>query len=478
MPVFGMAPLQGVPYLSGQQLFVLPRISSEKSLSLYKPIPISMSKDKKIQWLFEELSDWEAEGIVDQNQAQRIRARYDANATSPDYDIAFIIAGVLGTLLVGGGIVLIVAYNWEELSQTMRTALSFAPLVVAQVIYGYAYFRQPDSIAWVESASVFLMLMIAASIGLISDTYHLWGNPEDFLWYWLLLSIPLLYLMNSSLVTMVYLIGIATWTVQVRGSESVWYWALLAAALPHIILNLSKKKEHIRRNLLGWVLSISFIFSWFGTIENNISDYPIFGTTLIFSLFFLLGTLTFSRDRHFIQLPFSTFAVIGTFIFLLLLTFDFDYSDFSWNAIVFGEKYTPAAGTINFGVLALFVAGNLWLGVREFSRHRPVGYFIIFLPLFALLLMGIERSGAESLALILANLYLLAWGIAYLVEGIQSRNMNLVNLGMLIVLLLATARFFDTDWSPLLKGAAFIVLGSGFLFANWRLARRLKATGK
>jgi uncharacterized membrane protein len=82
-----------------------------------------MSKDKKIQWLFEELSDWEAEGIVDQNQAQRIRARYDANAASPDYDIAFIIASVLGTLLVGGGIVLIVAYNWEDLSQTMRTAI-------------------------------------------------------------------------------------------------------------------------------------------------------------------------------------------------------------------------------------------------------------------------------------------------------------------------------------------------------------------
>lgn len=433
-----------------------------------------MANEKNIRWLFEELPDWIADGLVDETQAQRLRARYDADEANPDYNIAFIIASVLGTLLVGGGIVLIVAYNWENLSSNWRAVLSFAPLIVAQVIYGYAYFRKRDSIAWTESAATFLMLMLAASIGLISDTYQIWGKPEDFLWYWIVWSIPLMYLTNASLVTIIYLIAAAIWAVQMRGSDSVWYWALLAAAIPHVVLNLRQDKEAIRRNLLGWALCLTCMFGWFSTIETAISEYVLLGTALILSIFLILGTYTFSRNRHFIQLPFSTFAVVGTFIFLLLLTFDFDFSDFAWREVVYGEKYTPTAGMINFGILILLLASYGWLGIREFAKQSPVGYFILFLPLFAFAVLLIERSGADILALILTNFYLLAWGIIYLIEGIQKRNMNLVNLGMLIILLLATARFFDTDWSPLIKGIAFIILGACFLLANWRLSKHLK----
>jgi hypothetical protein len=50
-----------------------------------------------------------------------------------------------------------------------------------------------------------------------------------------------------------------------------------------------------------------------------------------------------------------------------------------------------------------------------------------------------------------------------------------VNIGMFFILTLATARFFDTHWSLLIKGVIFVLLGVGFLIANIMLSRRLAA---
>ncbi|MDX1939375.1 MAG: DUF2157 domain-containing protein [Saprospiraceae bacterium] len=436
-----------------------------------------MVNKKYIKWLYEQLPEWLEQGLIGPDQAEKLRTHYGETDDKPDYNIAFIVAGILGALLIGGGIVLIVAYNWEDFSKTTRTILSFAPLIVAQIIFGYAYFQKRDSIAWAESTSAFLMLMVAASIALVSQTYHIWGDAESFLFIWLALSIPLMYLLNSSLVTIIYLIGIASWTMQIYDGESVWYWALLAAALPHLFLNLRKQNEPIRRNLLGWGLVLSFIFGWFGTIENNIAEYNFIGTALIFSLFYLLGQKLFTHSA-FIYRPFQVFAVSGAFITLLFYTyatFNFDASSFDAYAIVFGKRYEQWAGLINFTVLIIIALSFLFLFFQNFIQRKLSVHFIAFLPFFAAILLLIGRANQSGLVTVLANLFLLAWGIAYLVEGIRERKMGWVNLGMLFILVLATARFFDTDWSFVVKGVAFIILGAAFLTANWVLARRLKS---
>lgn len=78
---------------------------------------------------------------------------------------------------------------------------------------------------------------------------------------------------------------------------------------------------------------------------------------------------------------------------------------------------------------------------------------------------------------LLANVFLLLWGISYLYSGIQHSRMGLVNLGMLIILMLIAFRFFDTEWSYLAKGIAFVLLGIAFLTVNWLLSKRLKQAG-
>lgn len=94
-----------------------------------------------------------------------------------------------------------------------------------------------------------------------------------------------------------------------------------------------------------------------------------------------------------------------------------------------------------------------------------------------LLLLLIGPAAGDGLPRFLANVFLLLWGVSYLYPGIQHSRMGLVNLGMLIILTLIAFRFFDTEWSYLTKGIAFVLLGIAFLTVNWVLSKRLKQAG-
>ena len=42
--------------------------------------------------------------------------------------------GILGAVLIGGGIILLLAHNWEQLGRPARVAVAFAPLVLSQAL--------------------------------------------------------------------------------------------------------------------------------------------------------------------------------------------------------------------------------------------------------------------------------------------------------------------------------------------------------
>ena len=268
-----------------------------------------MRNQKAIKWLYEQLPSLVEKGVIEPATSEKIKQHFGEIDQKPDYNIAFLVAGTIGALLIGGGIILIFAYNWENLSRTWRTIFSFLPLLFAQAIYTYVYFKKRDANSWVEASSGFLMLMLASSIALISQTYHIAGSTESFLFIWMLLSIPLLYLMNSSLAAMIYLVGIASWAINVRGSESVYYWLFLMAFLPHFVINVSSEKPTVRANLLGWSLVLTLAFGYFGVIETSILEFSLFCTSLLITNFYLKGELNFKNERFIRNVLFKHFRL-------------------------------------------------------------------------------------------------------------------------------------------------------------------------
>ena len=152
-----------------------------------KPIKMSILKD--LQNLVEA-------DIITEDIADDIRKFYQ-NKSSPPSNRLFIVFGILGAILVGLGIILIIAHNWNELSRFTKTCFAFLPLLIGQILCGYTLLKKRDSIAWREGSSVFLFFSVGASISLVSQIYNIPGDLSSFLLTWMLVCLPIVYIMRS-----------------------------------------------------------------------------------------------------------------------------------------------------------------------------------------------------------------------------------------------------------------------------------------
>ncbi len=436
-----------------------------------------MRNQKAIKWLYQQLPSLVEKGIIQSDTSERIKQHFGEIDERPDYNIAFLIAGTLGAILIGGGIILIFAFNWENLSITWRTILSFLPLIFAQAVYTFVYFKKRESTSWVEASSGFLMLMLASSIALISQTYHIAGSIESFLFIWMLLSIPLLYLMNSSLAAIFYLVGIASWAINQQGSESVYYWAFLLAFLPHFVVNVQQDQSSVRSNLLGWSLVLTFAFAYFGVIETDIREFNLLCIALLITNFYLKGELSYKGNRM-INRPFQTFAIGALFITCMILGYSWGDENTSMETLIYGNRYASWAGLINFALLIANILGFAYLFYLYWKKIKLPNYFILSFPFFIVIGLVLTRLNLDTAAIVLANVFLFGYGLYYIKTGIQKHQLSLVNVGMLFISALIIARFFDTDWSFVIKGIAFVLLGIGFLSVNWLLSKKLKSIEK
>jgi hypothetical protein len=75
--------------------------------------------------------------------------------------------------------------------------------------------------------------------------------------------------------------------------------------------------------------------------------------------------------------------------------------------------------------------------------------------------------------MLLVNITGLVVGVATVHAGFRGNSAGTANCGLLLVVALVVARFFDDDWSFVVRGIGFIAMGIVFLSMNlWLLNRR------
>src|SRR6188768_1764553 len=136
------------------------------------------------------------EGLITAEQGERIRARYAADPEQSSGRMLLVFA-ILGSLLVGLGIILIIAHNWDDLPRIARTVLAFIPVLIGQGLVWYTLQRKPDVASWREGSALLLACGLCACVALLSQIYHVSGDLEGYLLTCSLLILPLLYLPGS-----------------------------------------------------------------------------------------------------------------------------------------------------------------------------------------------------------------------------------------------------------------------------------------
>ena len=79
--------------------------------------------------LLDALPELVREGLITADQADRIHMRYAAPQEQSGNRMLLLFS-ILGGLLIGLGLILVVAHNWEDLSRTTRTVFAFLPMAI------------------------------------------------------------------------------------------------------------------------------------------------------------------------------------------------------------------------------------------------------------------------------------------------------------------------------------------------------------
>ena len=378
----------------------------------------------KVSHLERELRAWAAEGLVSEEQAAVIRARYVREAPAAARGRIVQALAVVGAVVAGLGVILFVAANWDGMARPLRVALLLAALLGA---YGGGWILREQRATHPAVGEALLLLgglVFAAAVFLVGQMYHV-----DTHW-------PLVF------VVIALLTGATAATVR---SEALATLSLLA--------------------LGAWPLA-----ELLDARTDGGAFVPVAATLFGVALYGLgtgdggaLRSVGFARPMRALGLP---ALLLGAFVF----TFPALHSAFDDH---------PLRGAALAGVVALVVAAAA--GVLALLRRsdRPTARWeaasLLTLTVLVPLAVAQPESPANADPLVLPlvfNLVVAALALGTVAVGYLNDEPPLVTVGIVLVGIDVLARYVDFFWDFLPRSVGFLLGGLLLLGLAWALERQ------
>lgn len=415
-----------------------------------------------VRTLATETARWVREGLISEEQRTQITGLYPAEAGS-SRDRTVLIISILGSLLVGAGVILFFAANWAAIPAAVKVASILFATVGA---YGTGYYLEfvHGGYPRIGHSLIFLgTLFYGAGIWLIAQIFHLESRfPNGFLLWaigilpmaWAAASVPMLYLSAA-------LLGL--WTVMEQTSfetyNSLFPILALGAVLPLARrLRSALVESGVLVGLFFWfVLNVGRLdFPGPATHEGLLIARPL----LLYGVMILcFGLLRLGEERVYLAV-----GAVGSLIALYILTFNMESAAASAPGLLAGSLFLKAGLLLFLG--ATVAAGYLVARRREADR-TPVLIGLLPLVVTALTVHLIPQIPR----MITANALLLAGTIGLVIMGIQRRSELLINLGLAAFVGHLLTRYFDLFFDAMDKSVFFIVGGILLLGGGWLLER-------
>jgi hypothetical protein len=434
-----------------------------------------------IRWLRAELPELVSSGVLTSEAAEALERHYAAQPPEEPRRIGFILSAILGSLLVGAGVILLVAHNWDFLSRPIRCAIAFAPLVLSQALAIFVLARRRESAPWRESAAILNVAAIGTAIALVAQTYQMQGDFARFIFVWMLLAIPVVYLLRTSAGLSAYFIGTMVWVLSSKTGDlfgvrpnDLWVWLLIFLGLPAFVESLRRNRNGFGTLLAAASLALAAAFALGATDSLGARSFWRCAFAAYWSVVYLAGVGFFKDWRPTRGHPFVAIGWIGILSLTIFLSFKDSWRTNQWQTAVDAvARHYPDALAV--GIQIAWVLAALLLGAYTFwkeFRNRVNLTPALFAPV-VLGAWGIAKETRNPLLpSLLLNLFGLALGLFTLIRGVRAGRVYEANLGMLVIAALALARFFDSDFEFVVRGIAFIAIGLGFLVTNLVVFKR------
>ncbi|HEX5170264.1 MAG TPA: DUF2157 domain-containing protein [Cyclobacteriaceae bacterium] len=414
-----------------------------------------------------DLSELVTNNVITEQVAHEIKVYFD-NKQQPSSNRLLIVFSILGALLTGMGIFLIIAHNWDDLTKFTKIILALLPLFIGQLACGYSIFWQKDT-AWMrEAAATFLFFGIAASISIVSQVYNINGSLSGFLLTWSILSFPIIYIMRSSMVSLLFICSVTWYACETsyfhyNGPAAWWYWPLIFSAIPYYY-GLSKTENNFF-HFHTWFISVSLAIC-LGTVAENNEDLMFIAYFGLLSGFVSLGQLDPYKSQKLIANAFLVVGSLGIIATLLSLSFKWFWKELEYEDLNDTLSSSDFIVALILTLVATYLLYRCTLN-RPWSEVNLKSFaFIIFIALFV---MGFNFPIASQ---VLTNVVIFIFAVFTIISGARQDRLAILNYGLLILTALVICRFLDTNMTFILRGLLFIGVGTGFFAANYYMIKK------
>lgn len=380
--------------------------------------------------------------------------------------------GVVGALLVGLGIILIFAHNWDNLSKPIKTAISFIPLLLAQIFAGWALFLNDNSERaplYRQISAVLIFFTLGACIAMISQVYQIEGDERHFIASWMALSLLIIYTLSSEAVSLFYILGISSLVNMNYQSGApnipIDFILLFVGIIPFYVYLCRQKPNSNFTVAHHWIIALTSI-KVIAQLYGDLDHFTIWSFLSLFAIYYGIGKLPYFENKKLRSNPYILLGSLGTVGSIYALSF----INF-WKEDIF-DKILQFEYSWHFWSLPIIALAFLLFNNSNSAKRKdlnPIEWsFLLLLPI---IILGRDWP---SFAVILVNVLLLLFGIYYLYKGQQKNKVALLNYGLFIITFTIMTRFFELDFSFVSRGIAFVIFGIGFFIANYFLIKKSK----
>ena len=376
-----------------------------------------------------EIELWLKEGILLPEQKERILARYrlikraDEKA-GPGKLITTI--SILGSILVGVGVILFIASNWSAIPKWGKLLIVFSSMLSS---YGFGFYLRYEAKTYPKvGASLILLgsIIFGAGMFLIAQIYHITVHYPNGPLLWGLFVLPLAYLLRfKSLISLAVLV-LLIWlgmeaSLRISYSESLE----IIMIIPLFLM----------AGLALW--AVGLMHREWKSLRIISSPYILIGSLITFFAGFNLTFDIFEMGRG--SGVFLVFypGIVILFLLALILRCLPEGKERGWTPEILGLVI----------LMAIVIFLSLFFPRASYESMRG-GLRLFFNILFALEIFGL------------------------IILGFVRRYPTYVNIGLLFFSLDVFARYFDFFWELLPRSLFFILGGLLLLFGGIILERK------
>lgn len=428
--------------------------------------------------LRQEIPVWLQEGIVTEEAAQRLAARYELNKLSQESSgLLAAVIFTIGGLLLGGGLLSFVAANWEEIPTFAKVAFLLSLLLAFHGV-GYWLWHHKN---WsrLGHALVFTgSLAFGANIGLMAQIFHVSGEWYGAFGAWALGSLVMAYAARSWITGLLALVNAVIWFLGISHALHSFWMSVVPLLIAALFLPLAWQ---LRSRVLYAATFVGFTISLCSIAEQQYSSAKYFLMTLVICGFLAWAAGEFHRVKKIrseFGNPLAGLGIVTLGGIAYIWSFHEWWRTDGWLNRAVAQRPTfywllPTGIAVLIG-LALIVTMLQEINALPTRRLLAIGITLASGILVVCALLGIMHRGDQILLTLVVNVAALIIAAVAIAIGVMDERRAAFWTGTVFVVVLILSRFLEYETSLLLKSAAFMICGFTMIAAGIAFEKHLR----